>query len=300
MLEIDPNDISIKELHQYLLSSIGPRPIALASTIDVNGINNVSPFSFFNVFSANPPILIFSPARRVRNNTTKDTLENIKKIKEVVINIVNEKIVEKMSLTSGEYPSEIDEFVKAGLTPIVSKKIKPKRVKESPVQLECKVNQIIELGNEGGAGNLIICEVIFIHINSSILNENNEIEQDKIQLIGRLGNNWYCKAFDQALFEIQKPTEKMGIGLDRIPERIRKSYIFNQNDLAKLASINNIPSNHEIEKFREKDIIQLLLQGENDEEIREVLHTKAKEEIDKNEIEKAWKFLLIDKLNQKL
>ena len=300
MLEIDPNDISIKELHQYLLSSIGPRPIALASTIDVNGINNVSPFSFFNVFSANPPILIFSPARRVRNNTTKDTLENVKKIKEVVINIVNEKIVEKMSLTSGEYPSEIDEFVKAGLTPIVSKKIKPKRVKESPVQLECKVNQIIELGNEGGAGNLIICEVIFIHINSSILNENNEIEQDKIQLIGRLGNNWYCKAFDQALFEIQKPTEKMGIGLDRIPERIRKSYIFNQNDLAKLASINNIPSNHEIEKFREKDIIQLLLQGENDEEIREVLHTKAKEEIDKNEIEKAWKFLLIDKLNQKL
>lgn len=300
MLEIDPNDISIKELHQYLLSSIGPRPIALASTIDVNGINNVSPFSFFNVFSANPPILIFSPARRVRNNTTKDTLENVKEIKEVVINIVNEKIVEKMSLTSGEYPSEIDEFVKAGLTPIVSKKIKPKRVKESPVQLECKVNQIIKLGNEGGAGNLIICEVIFIHINSSILNENNEIEQDKIQLIGRLGNNWYCKAFDQALFEIQKPTEKMGIGLDRIPERIRKSYIFNQNDLAKLASINNIPSNHEIEKFREKDIIQLLLQGENDEEIREVLHTKAKEEIDKNEIEKAWKFLLIDKLNQKL
>ena len=300
MLEIDPNDISIKELHKYLLSSIGPRPIALASTIDVNGVNNVSPFSFFNVFSANPPILIFSPARRVRNNTTKDTLENVKKIKEVVINIVNEKIAEKMSLTSGEYPSEIDEFVKAGLTPIISKKIKPKRVKESPVQLECKVNQIIELGKEGGAGNLIICEVIFIHIHSSILNEKNEIEQDKIQLIGRLGNNWYCKAFDQALFEIQKPTEKMGIGLDRIPERIRKSYIFNQNDLAKLASVSNIPSNHEIEKFREKDIIKLLLQGENDEEIREVLHKKAKEEIDKNEIEKAWKFLLIDKLNQKL
>ena len=204
-LEIEPNKIATKDLHKYLLSSVGPRPIALASTIDSNGINNVSPFSFFNIFSAKPPIAIFSPARRVRNNTTKDTLENIKEIKEVVINIVNDKIVEKASISSTEFPPEIDEFEESGLTPIASKRIKPFRVKESPVQMECKVNQIIELGQKGGAGNLIICEIILIHINSEILDKNNQIDQNKIKLVGRLGNNWYCEGFGQSLFEIQKP-----------------------------------------------------------------------------------------------
>ena len=177
-LEIEPNKIATKDLHKYLLSSVGPRPIALASTIDSNGINNVSPFSFFNIFSAKPPIAIFSPARRVRNNTTKDTLENIKEIKEVVINIVNDKIVEKASISSTEFPPEIE---------------------------ECKVNQLIELGQKGGAGNLIICEIILIHINSEILDKNNQIDQNKIKLVGRLGNNWYCEGFGQSLFEIQKP-----------------------------------------------------------------------------------------------
>jgi len=205
MLEIDPKKILTTDLHKYLLSSIGPRPIALASTIDVNGINNVSPFSFFNIFSANPPILIFSPARRVRNNTTKDTLENLKSIKEVVINVVNENIGLETAVTSGEYPPEVDEFVKSGLTPTPSKIIKPKRVQESPVQMECKVNQIIELGQEGGAGNLIICEILLIHINEKILDENKQIDPNKIKLIGRLGGEWYAKGFDQALFKINKP-----------------------------------------------------------------------------------------------
>tara|TARA_Y100000766_G_scaffold213165_1_gene184753 strand:- start:304 stop:927 length:624 start_codon:yes stop_codon:yes gene_type:complete len=205
ILEIEPTKISTKDLHKYLLSSIGPRPIALASTIDSHGINNVSPFSFFNIFSANPPIAIFSPARRVRNNTTKDTLENIKEVKEVVINIVNDEIVDRASISSTEFPREIDEFVESGLTPIASKKIKPFRVYESPVQMECKVNQIIELGQNGGAGNLIVCEIILMHINSSILDENNHIDQNKIKLVGRLGDNWYCKGFDQGLFEIKKP-----------------------------------------------------------------------------------------------
>tara|TARA_B100002052_G_C15784463_1_gene553224 strand:- start:374 stop:997 length:624 start_codon:yes stop_codon:yes gene_type:complete len=205
ILEIEPTKISTKDLHKYLLSSIGPRPIALASTIDLHGINNVSPFSFFNIFSANPPIAIFSPARRVRNNTTKDTLENIKEVKEVVINIVNDEIVDRASISSTEFPREIDEFVESGLTPIASKKIKPFRVYESPVQMECKVNQIIELGQNGGAGNLIVCEIILMHINSSILDENNHIDQNKIKLVGRLGDNWYCKGFNQGLFEIKKP-----------------------------------------------------------------------------------------------
>ena len=208
MLQINPNEISIKDLHQYLLSSVGPRPIALASTIDLNGVNNVSPFSFFNIFSANPPIAIFSPARRVRNNTTKDTLENIKEISEVVINTVNDEIVEKACLTSAEYPREIDEFLEAKLTAIPSKKIRPYRVAESPVQMECKVNKIIELGKNGGAGNLIICEILLIHINPNVLDLNQHIDPNKIKLVGRLGKNWYSKGYEEALFEIKKPQEK--------------------------------------------------------------------------------------------
>tara|TARA_B100001250_G_C19665648_1_gene729129 strand:+ start:119 stop:739 length:621 start_codon:yes stop_codon:yes gene_type:complete len=205
MIEIEPNNIPTNELQKYLLASVGPRPIALASTIDENGINNVSPFSFFNIFSANPPIAIFSPARRIRNNTTKDTLENIKKIKEVVINTVSEDIAQESVITSGEYPKEIDEFIESGLTAIPSKKIKPYRVKESPVQMECRVKKIIELGENKGAGALIICEIILIHINQHILDSNNDIDPNKIKLIGRLGGKWYCKGFDQSLFSIEKP-----------------------------------------------------------------------------------------------
>tara|TARA_B100000700_G_C14881630_1_gene778368 strand:- start:357 stop:965 length:609 start_codon:yes stop_codon:yes gene_type:complete len=201
MLEIDPSNLLIKDLHKHLLSSVAPRPIALASTINLDGVNNVSPFSFFNIFSANPPIAIFSPARRVRNNTTKDTLENIYDVKEVVINVVTESIINQVIVTSKDYPPETDEFVTASLTPIPSKKIKPYRVKESPVQMECKVNQVIALGDKGGAGNLIICEIILIHINEDILNENNQIDPNKIKLVGRLGSNWYCKSFGQALFK---------------------------------------------------------------------------------------------------
>ena len=204
MIQIDPNKILTQDLHKYLLSSIGPRPIALASTIDERGINNVSPFSFFNIFSSNPPIAIFSPARRVRNNTTKDTLENIKKNKEVVINIVNKDIVEKAAISSADFPPDVDEFIKADLTPLPSKKIRPFRVKESPVQMECQVNQIIELGENGGAGNLIICKIILIHIDDSVLDENNEIDPNKLQLVGRMGGSWYAKGFDESLFQINQ------------------------------------------------------------------------------------------------
>tara|TARA_Y100000589_G_scaffold249574_2_gene237658 strand:+ start:6085 stop:6705 length:621 start_codon:yes stop_codon:yes gene_type:complete len=202
MLEINPKKTQTKDLHQYLLSSIAPRPIALASTIDNDGVNNVSPFSFFNIFSSNPPIAIFSPARRVRDNTTKDTLENIYQTKEVVINIVNQSIVEKAVISSGDYAPNEDEFLKAGLTPIKSKIIKPYRVKESPVQMECKVNNIHELGENGGAGNLIICEILLIHINPNILDENSKIDPNKIQLVGRMGGSWYSKGFDNSLFQV--------------------------------------------------------------------------------------------------
>ena len=206
MLKINPQEVSIAELHGHLLGAVGPRPIALTSTVDSTGNPNLSPYSFFNVFSANPPIAIFSPARRIRNNTTKDTLENIKKNKEVVINIVSEEIVEKSVITSADYPKEIDEFIESGLTPIPSKKIKPCRVKESPVQMECQVKKIIELGEDAGSGALIICKILLIHISQHILDNNNNIDPNKIKLIGRLGGKWYCKGFDQALFTIEKPT----------------------------------------------------------------------------------------------
>ncbi len=282
MLEIDPQKTITKELHQYLLSSIGPRPIALASTIDAQGNNNVSPFSFFNIFSANPPIAIFSPARRVRNNTTKDTLTNIQTTKEVVINIVNYDIVEQTSLASNEYPSEIDEFVKAGFTPIKSKKVKPLRVKESPIQLECKVNQIIQLGVNGGAGNLIISEIIMIHIDEHILDENKKIDPNKIKLVGRMGSNWYSKAFNDALFKIKKPSSKLGIGFDNIPQDVKANHIFNKNDLAKLGGINKLPSKNERTIFKK----------DHPNESKKECYLKAKKQLDNGDIKNAWLYLL--------
>ena len=204
MLKINPKKTETKIVQEYLLSSVGPRPIALASTIDIKNIPNLSPFSFFNVFSGNPPILIFSPARRIRNNTEKDTLRNLKQVKEVVINIVSEDITKKMVKSSLDYDSDIDEFRESGLTHLQSDLIKPFRVKESPVQMECKVNKIISLGNSGGSGNLIICEILLIHICEKILDEKNRIDQKKINLIGRLGYDWYIKSSNESLFEINK------------------------------------------------------------------------------------------------
>ena len=204
MIKINPKNSETKIVQEYLLSSIGPRPIALASTIDNNNIPNLSPFSFFNVFSGNPPVLIFSPARRIRNKTEKDTLKNLKEIKEVVINVVNEDIAEKMVISSLDYASNVDEFIESGFTHLKSDFIKPFRVKESPVQMECKVNKIISLGQNGGAGNLVICEILLIHISEKILDENKKINQEKINLIGRLGFNWYIKSSKKSLFEIHK------------------------------------------------------------------------------------------------
>lgn len=241
MLSINPKEIPIPKLHGYLLGAVGPRPICFASTIDENGVPNLAPFSFFNVFSANPPIAVFSPARSGRTNTTKDTYNNVKKVPEVVINIVNYDIVQQMSLASSPYESGISEFEKSGLTPIASELVKPFRVKESPVQMECKVNQVIELGAEGGAGNLVVCEVVKIHIDEAILDESGVIDQQKIDLVARMGGNWYCRAHGEALFEIAKPITTCGIGVDKIPSFIKEANFFTGNELGQLGNIEQLP-----------------------------------------------------------
>lgn len=277
MLTLNPNEIGTQKTHQYLLGAIGPRPIAFASTIDKDGNRNLSPFSFFNVFSANPPILIFSPARSGRTGETKNTFDNVKEVPEVVINIVNYNIVQQMSLSSSPYPKNVDEFVKAGLTPIPSETIKPFRVKESPVQFECKVNQIVELGQNGGAGNLIICEVLRIHIQDEILDANGLIDQHKIDLVSRMGGNWYCRANSESMFEIEKPLTTIGIGVDQIPDYIKNNPILSGNDLGLLASVEKLPSVEEVNNYprSKKDSI-----------------VEAKELIEKGEIHNAWKVLL--------
>jgi len=299
MLRIQPKEIETHELHQWLLGSIGPRPIALASTLNQDGTPNLAPFSFFNVFSANPPILIFSPARRVRNNTTKHTLENVLNTKEVVINVVSYSIVEQVSLASTEYPEGINEFQKAGLTPIASEAIAPFRVKESPVQIECKVNDVISLGDEGGAGNLVVCEVVLMHVNPNILSEDGKIDPYKIDLVARMGGDWYCRAQGDSLFEVEKPSRKLGIGVDSLPKSIKESYILSGNDLGKLGNIDTMPSMTEVEEFASHHKIQNILTSYSDGlERREQLHEYAKELLAKNKVQKAWKALLCDLINR--
>ena len=246
MLTIDPKELPIPKLHHYLLGSIGPRPIAFASTIDAEGNRNLAPFSFFNVFSANPPILIFSPARSGRTNTTKNTHDNVKAVPEVVINVVTYDMVHQMSLTSSPFEAGVDEFEKAGFTPIASDTIRPFRVKESPVQIECKVLEIKELGQNGGAGNLVICEVQKIHIDERVLDENQMVDQKKIDLVSRMGGNWYCRANDISMFEVDKPITTIGVGVDSLPINIRTSSQLTGNDLGILGNMLTIPTDEEI------------------------------------------------------
>ncbi len=277
MLTIDPKEIEVSKLHHYLLGAIGPRPIAFASTISQDGIPNLSPFSFFNVFSANPPIMIFSPARSGRTGATKNTLDNVREVKEVVINVVNYDIVQQMSLSSSPYEAGINEFVKSGLTPVPSENIKPFRVKESPVQFECKVNEIVELGQNGGAGNLVICEVVKIHISENILDESGMIDQHKIDLVSRMGGSWYCRANENSMFEIEKPIISVGIGVDAIPEDFRNSTVFSGNDLGLLGSIESLPTEQEVNDYNPPE-------GETHEVIKNLLA--------EGEIMNAWKTLL--------
>lgn len=247
-ISVDPKEASIKEVHQLLLGGVAPRPIALVSTISKDGLNNLAPFSFFNAFGANPPIVAFSPSHRGHDGTSKDTLNNLQEIKQCVIQAVTHAMVEQVNLSSTEYEPEIDEFIKSGFTPIASDLVKPMRVKESPFHMECNVQQVIPLGGKNASGNLVICEVIRFHVNPNII-KNGIIEPDLIDLVARNSSNYYTRASGNAIFSITKPTSKKGIGFDKLPEFIKKSNILTANNLGQLANCESIPGQDELSSF---------------------------------------------------
>ena len=293
MLTIDPKEIPVPKLHHYLLGSVGPRPICFASTISKEGIPNIAPFSFFNVFSANPPIAVFSPARSGRTGASKDTYNNVKEVAECVINIVNYDMVEQMSLASSPYEPEVDEFIKSGLTPVASELVKPFRVKESPVQMECKVIEVKELGQNGGAGNLVICEVVKIHIDEAVLDENQMVDQQKIDLVARMGGNWYCRADKNSMFEITKPITTKGVGVDNIPAPIKNSSILTGNDLGKLGGIEAIPDETAVNEYKLLELGDLFQEYDGKmTELEQQLHQKAKALLAEDKLEDAWMTLL--------
>jgi flavin reductase (DIM6/NTAB) family NADH-FMN oxidoreductase RutF len=291
MLTLNLKDISIADAQHYLQHAIAPRPICFASTIDLEGRVNLSPFSFFNLFSINPPIVIFSPSRRVRDNTTKHTLQNILEVPEVVINIVSYDMVQQTSLSSCEYLKGTDEFLKAGFTKELSQIVKPPRVKESPVQLECRVLEVKPLGNEGGAGNLIIAEVIVMHINKNILNEKGHIDQKRTDLIARLGANWYARVNADNIFEVEKPNTQLAIGVDALPHNIRNSKTLTGNNLGQLANVNVYPV---IDPAFDDDKLRNIFQyySINPDEMEKELHLYAKELLDQGKVKEAWQVLL--------
>jgi flavin reductase (DIM6/NTAB) family NADH-FMN oxidoreductase RutF len=292
MLSLDPKELPQPKLHQYLLGAIGPRPIAFASTIDDQGRPNLAPYSFFNVFSSNPPILIFSPARRGRDNTTKHTLENALAHSECVINIVNYDMVEQMSLASTEYPLGVSEFEKTGLTPIASDVVKPFRVKEAPVQFECKIKDVVALGTQGGAGNLVICEVVRIHVAESILDEEGRISPIKIDQVARMGGHWYTRA-NKGLFQLPQPMTQIGIGFDALPTDIKTSHILTGNELAQLAGVESIPNETEVNEYKLTELADVFMEFEGRAAELEVqLHTLAKELLQQKKVAEAWMTLL--------
>lgn len=290
MLTIDPKSTPTPQLHQYLLGSVSPRPIAFVSTISPEGVPNLAPYSFFNIFSSNPPTAIFSSNRTVANNTTKDTLANAEATGELVINVVSHEIVRQMSLASISYPPEVDEFKKAGLTPIASDLVKPFRVKESPSQMECRVKEIIPLGDQGGAGNLVICEILRIHISEDVLDEEGRIDPHKMDLMGRMGRAFYCRASGDAVSKIFQPVNKMGIGFDGLPEGLRHSKVLTGNQLAELAAMSALPLG-DGSALQDKKVQQAMLATNSQKET--LLHQHAAALIDKGEVEKAWQVLLL-------
>jgi flavin reductase (DIM6/NTAB) family NADH-FMN oxidoreductase RutF len=286
-------DLAAADVQNYLQHAIAPRPICFASTIDKAGNVNLSPFSFFNLFSSNPPIVIFSPARRVRDNTTKHSLQNVYEVAEVVINIVDYDMVQQTSLSSCEFPKGTNEFTKAGFTEEKATIVLPPMVKESKIKLECKVIEIKPLGTEGGAGNLVICEVLCMHIDDSILDENKKIDQTKIHHVARLGGDWYCKVDESSLFKVAKPNMQLGIGVDALPESIRKSTILNGNNLGQLANVHEMPFvDPTFDDSKLKQIIQYY--AINPDELDIELHRYAKELLDAGKVNEAWQILLAD------
>ncbi len=288
VLTLLPEDLQPPKLHAYLLGAVGPRPIAFASTLDAEGNPNLAPFSFFNVFSSRPPVLIFSPSRRVRDNSLKHTLENVEQIPEVVINTVSYAMVQQMSLASTEYPRGVNEFQKAGFGMLPSQRVKPFRVAESPAQFECKVTEIKPLGQEGGAGNLIFCEVVAMHLRHDILGPDGMPDPARQDLVARLGGNWYSRA-NPGLFEVPKPLASLGIGIDAIPEAIRLSPVLTGNDLGMLGNVDRLPNAQEVRDFviGAKEVGALLETGDRGE-----IHRKAQAYLSQNDVSSAWKVLL--------
>jgi flavin reductase (DIM6/NTAB) family NADH-FMN oxidoreductase RutF len=290
---INLKDIKPIDVQNYLQHAIAPRPICFASTIDKAGNVNLSPFSFFNLFSSNPPVVIFSPARRVRDNTTKHTLQNVLEVPEVVINIVDYDMVQQTSLASCEFAKDTNEFIKAGFTEEKATLVKPPMVKESKIKLECKVLEVKPLGTEGGAGNLVICEVLCMHIDESILDENNKIDQTKLHHVARLGGDWYAKIDETNLFKVAKPNTQLGIGIDALPESIRKSTILTGNNLGQLANVHEMPFvDPAFHDDRLKNIIQYF--SINPDDMDKELHRYAKELLDAGKVAEAWQVLLAD------
>ena len=288
---LDLKDLKTAEKQYYLQHVVAPRPVCFASTLDQAGNINLSPFSFFNLFSSNPPIVIFSPSRRVRDNTTKHTLENVLEVPEVVINIVTYEMVHQVSLASCEYPKEMNEFEKAGFTAEPATLVKPPMVKESKVKMECKVLEVKPLGTEGGAGNLVICEVLRMHIDDSLLDANKKMDQRKIHHIARLGGDWYCKVNESNLFTVPKPNTELGIGVDALPEGIRNSDILSGNDLGHLANVREMPViEPSFDDSHLKNIIQYY--SLNPDDMEKELHTYAKKLLAEGKVREAWQVLL--------
>jgi flavin reductase (DIM6/NTAB) family NADH-FMN oxidoreductase RutF len=287
MITIDPKEIPFGKMHSYLLGAVTPRPIAFASTIDKKGNINLSPFSFFNCFGANPPLLIFSPARRARDNTTKHTYENVLEVPEVVINIVNYSMVQQASLASTEYPKGVNEFIKAGFTQMPSVIVKPPRVGESPIAMECKVLQVIKTGDMPAAGNLVICEILRMHIKEDILDAEGRIDPFKLDAVARLGADWYCRVKGDSIFKVPKPLDKLGIGVDEIPEHIRMSNVLTGNDLGLLGNVERLPDRTTIDETKEEPHFKTALQQGQD-----AVQQLAKEYLKKGDVAGAWKILL--------
>ena len=287
MLTIDPREVTVPVMQGYLQGVIAPRPIAFVSSMDRAGNINLSPFSFFNVFSINPPILVFSPSRRGRDNTVKHTFENVSEVPEVVISVVTYAMVQQTSLASTEYPKGVNEFVKAGFTSVDSVRVKPPRVKESPASFECVVKRIIPLGDQGGAGNLVVCEALLVHLSEDILDVQKQVDPYKLDAVARMGNNWYCRANGEALFEVPKPLQQMGIGVDNIPAPIRLSKVLTGNDLGMLGNIEQLPDQDSVDRFCENQIAQTAIKSSDD-----TVHELAREFLKKGEVENAWKILL--------
>ncbi|MDX2135609.1 MAG: flavin reductase family protein [Saprospiraceae bacterium] len=291
MLRIDPNQIATPDLHQFILGAVAPRPIAFASTVGADGEPNLAPYSFFNAFSSNPPILIFSSNRRVRDNTTKDTLRNIRETGEVVINVVPYSIVRQMAIAGVEFEAGVSEFEKAGLTPLKSEQVRPFRVAESPVHMECVVEQILPLGDQGGAGNLIICRIVLMHIHEGVLTDKGRIDPNKIDLMGRMGRFWYARASGEAVYEIVQPAEQIPLGFDALPTGLRHSTVLTGNNLAQLAGMTAWPAPEEIRALKETDPrVQKALQAQ-DPQI--ALHLYAKELLDQNSVELGAKVAML-------